>query len=111
MFAINAAEHEKHRQSLQPEKKAHVLAINAAEHEKHRKFLTEEETKIADQIKRYADTLTTAIDLNQATIEFLRVHFYKNPMLALIYFYCCLTDPRSAIFNDEMGLTKDNTAM
>jgi hypothetical protein len=71
VLAINAAEQEKHRQSLSPEQKAHVLAINAAKHIKHRKTLTEEETKIADQIKRYADTLTTAIDLDQATIEFL----------------------------------------
>ncbi len=44
-------------------------------------------------------------------LNFFRVHFYKNPTLALIYFHCCLTNPRSAIFNDEMGLTKDNTAM
>ncbi len=45
MLAINAAEQEKHRQSLSPEQKAHVLAISAAEHKKHSKFLTEEEKK------------------------------------------------------------------
>ncbi len=68
MLEINAAEQEKYRKSLLPEKKAHVLAIDAAEHKKHRKSLSKQ---MADRIKRYADTLTTAIDLNKATIEFL----------------------------------------
>jgi hypothetical protein len=104
----NTAAHTKKCKSLLPKKKAHVLAIDATEHIKHRKSLSKQ---IADQIKRYADTLTTAIDLNQAAIEFLRVHFYKHLSLALICFHCCLIDPRSAIFNDELGLTKDNTAM
>ncbi len=68
MLEINAAKREKYRKSLLPKKKAHVLAIDATEHIKHRKSLSKQ---IADQIKRYADTHTTAIDLDQATIEFL----------------------------------------
>jgi hypothetical protein len=123
MLEINAAEQEKYRKSLSPEKKAHILEIHAAEQEKYQKSLSppkkallldihaSKEKQMADRIKRYADTLTAAIDLDQATIEFLRVHFYKHPTLALMYFHCCSTDPCSAIFNGELGFTKDNTAM
>ncbi len=68
MLEINAAEQEKYRKSLSPEKKAHVLAIDAAKHKKHCKSFLKQ---MADPIKRYADTLTTEIDLDQVTIEFL----------------------------------------
>ncbi len=36
------------------------------------------------------------------TEEDLREHFYKDPTLALAYFYCCSTDPCMAIFNDKI---------
>ncbi len=47
-----------------------------------------------------AATLYEKVDLNKPTVEFLHEHFYKDPTLALAYFYCCSTDPRVAIFND-----------
>jgi hypothetical protein len=64
--------------------------------------LTEEEKKISAQIRSVADTLYKIFDLDQPTDEFLREHFYKDPTLALVYFSCCSTDPRVAIFNDEL---------
>jgi hypothetical protein len=30
------------------------------------------------------------------------VNFFKDPTLALAYFYCSSTDPRMAVFNDEL---------
>ncbi len=64
--------------------------------------MTEEEKKISAQIKPVAATLYEKIDLNKPTVKFLREHFYKDPILALAYFYCCSTDPRVAVFNDEL---------
>jgi hypothetical protein len=64
-------------------------------------YLTEEE-KISAQIRSVATTLYERVDLNKPTVEFLCEHFYKDSTLALVYFYCCSTDPHVAIFNDEL---------
>ncbi len=75
MTEIHFAEQEKYRQTSVAREKAHILEINAAEQEKYQKSLSPEkkakEKQMADRIKRYADTLTTAIDLDHSTIEFL----------------------------------------
>jgi hypothetical protein len=63
--------------------------------------LTEEEKKIIAQIRSVATTLYERVDLDKPTVEFLRAHFYKDPTLALAYFYCCSIDPHVATFNDE----------
>ena len=65
--------------------------------EQRHEHLTEEEKKISAQIRSVAATLYEKIDLDKPTVEFLREHFYKDPTLALAYFYCCSTDPRVAI--------------
>jgi hypothetical protein len=64
--------------------------------------LTEEEKKIAAQIRSVAATLYEKVDLDKPTVKFLLEFFYKDPTLALTYFYCCSTDPRVSIFNDEL---------
>ncbi len=64
--------------------------------------MTEEEKKISAQIRSVAATLYEKVDLDKPTVEFLREHIYKDPTLALSFFYCCSTDPRVAIFNDEL---------
>jgi hypothetical protein len=64
--------------------------------------LTEEEKKISTQIRSVAGTLYKKVDLDKPTVEFLREHLYKDPTLALAYFYCCSTDPCVAIFNDKL---------
>ena len=51
-----------------------------------------------------------AIDIDQATIEFLRENFYKHPTLALVYCHCRSVDPRALIWNDELGTRIDNSA-
>ncbi len=68
---------------------------------RHEHF-TEEEKKISAQIRTVAATLYEKVDLDEPTVEFLREHFYKDPTLALAYFYCCSTDPCMAIFDDEL---------
>ena len=55
----------------------------------HHEHLTEEETKISAQIRSVAATLYEKVDLNKLTVKFLCEHFYKDPILALAYFYCC----------------------
>ncbi len=77
--------------------------------EQHHEHLTEEEKKISAQIRSVAATLYGKINLNKPTVEFLREHFYKDPTLALAYFYCCSTDPCVAIFNDELQLDVDGS--
>jgi hypothetical protein len=69
--------------------------------EQRHEHLTEEEEIISAQIRSVAATLYERVDLDKPTVEFLHEHFYKDPTLALAYFYCCSTDPRVAIFNDE----------
>ncbi len=65
--------------------------------EQHHEHLTEEEKKIAAQIRSVATTLYERVDLDKPTVAFLCELFYKDPTLALAYFYCCSTDPRVAI--------------
>jgi hypothetical protein len=73
--------------------------------------LTEKNKKIAAQIKSVAATLYEKVDLDKPTVEFLREHFYKDPTLALTYFYCCSTDPHVAIFNDDLQLDVDKSVV
>ena len=118
----DAADHKKHRKSLSPEQKAQIRSINAVAHKKQyellppekkvrrveirseqcHEHLTEEEKKIFAQIRSVAATLYEKNDLDKPTVEFLREHFFKDPTLALAYFYCCSTDPREAVCNDEL---------
>jgi hypothetical protein len=70
--------------------------------EQHHEHLTEEEKKVSAQIRSVATTLYEKVDLGKPTVKFLSEHFYKDPTLALAYFYCCSTDPHMAIFNDEL---------
>ncbi len=70
--------------------------------EQRHEHLTEEEKKFSAQIRSVAATLYEKVDLVKPTVEFLCEHFYKDPTLALAYFYCCSTDPHMAIFNDEL---------
>jgi hypothetical protein len=73
--------------------------------------LTEEEKKISAQIRSVAATLDEKVDLDKPTVEFLREHFYKDPILALDYYYCCSTDPCAAIFNDELKSDVDTSVI
>jgi hypothetical protein len=73
--------------------------------------LTGEEKKIAAQIRSFAATLNEKVDLDKPTVEFLREHFYKDPTLALAYFYCFSTDPHVAIFNDKLQLDVDKSVV
>ncbi len=70
--------------------------------EQRHEHSTEEEKKISAQIRSVAITLYERVDLDKPTVEFLHKHFYKDPTLALAYFYCCSTDPCMAIFNDKV---------
>ncbi len=91
--------HKKQYELLPPEKKARLVETRAEQCHEH---LTEEEKKITEQIRSVAATLYKTADLDKPTVEFLHEHFYKDPLLALAYFYCCSTDPCVAIFNDEL---------
>jgi hypothetical protein len=99
VMTINAAAHKKQYELLPLEKKARLMETRAEQRHEH---LTEKEKKIAAQIRSVAATLYEKVDLDKPTVEFLREHYYKDPMLALVYFYCCSTDPCVAIFNDEL---------
>jgi hypothetical protein len=90
------------------EKKARRMEVKAEQHHEH---LTEEEKKIAAQIRSVADTLYENNDLDKPTVEFLREHFYKDPTLALANFYCCSSDPCVAIFNDVLQLDVDKSVV
>jgi hypothetical protein len=79
--------------------------------EQRHQHLTEEEQKISAQIRSVAATLYERVDLNIPTVEFLREHFYKDPRLALAYFYCCSTDPCVAIFNDKLQPDVDGSVI
>jgi hypothetical protein len=84
---------------LPSEKKANRVELRAEQHHEH---LTEEDKEISAKIRSVAATLYEKVDLDKPIVEFLREHFYKDPTLALAYFYCCSTDPCVAIFNDEL---------
>ncbi len=64
--------------------------------------LREEEKKISAQIRSVAATFYEKKDLDKPTVKFHREYFFKDPTLALAYFYCCSTDPCVAVFNDEL---------
>ncbi len=83
--------HKKQYELLPPEKKVRRVEIRSEQRHEH---LTEEEKKIAAQIRSVAATLFEKVDLDKPTVEFLCEHSYKDPTLALAYFYCCATDPR-----------------
>ncbi len=73
--------------------------------------LTEEEKKISAQIRSVAATLYEKNDLDKPTVEFLCEHFFKDPTLALAYFYCCSTDPCVAVFNNELQPDVDKSVV
>ncbi len=77
----------------------------------HHKHMTEEEKKISAQIRSDAATLYDRVDLDKPTNEFLSEHFYKDPTLALVFCYCCSTDPCAAIFNDELQPDVDGSVI
>ncbi len=79
--------------------------------EQRHEHLTEEEKKNSAQIRSVATTLCEKDDLDKPTVKFLREHFYKNPTLALAYFYCCSTDPCVAVFNDELQPDVDKSVV
>lgn len=65
-------------------------------------------------LHRLSNTLPlfkNTIHLDQATVKFLRGHFYKDPTLALAYYHCCSINLRKAIFNDELGLNTNTSAI
>jgi hypothetical protein len=108
----DAAAHQKHGVSLPPEKKAQFLHTDAAAHQSQcHQHLTEEERKIAAQIKSVAAILYETIDLDQPTIEFLTNHVSKDSTLALAYCHCCFINQRAAISNDELGSDIGTSAM
>ena len=94
VMTINAAAHKKQSMMLPPEKKARLMETSAEQCHEH---MTEEDRKISAQIRSVAATLYKRVDLDKPTVEFLCEHFYKDPTLALAYFYCCSTDPCMAI--------------
>jgi hypothetical protein len=69
-----------------PRKKARLMDTRAEQCHEH---LTEEEKKISTQVRSVAATLYERDDLDKPIVEFLREHFYKDPTLALAYYYCC----------------------
>ncbi len=73
--------------------------------------LTEEEKKISAQIRSVAATLYEKVDLDKLTVELLCEYFDKDPTVALAYFYCCSTDPRVAILNDELQSEVDKSVI
>jgi hypothetical protein len=127
----DATNHKKHRKSLSPEQKAQIRSINVVAHkkqyellppekkarlietitEKHHEHLREEEKKISTQIRSVAANLYEKVDLDKPTVEFLCEHFFKDPTLALAYFYCCSTEPCVAMFNDELQPDVDKSVI
>ncbi len=99
VMTINAAVHKKQYELLPPKKRARLMEIRTEQRHEH---VTEEEKKISAQIRSVAATLYEKVDLDKPTVEFPCEHFYKDPTLALAYFYCCSADPCVTIFNDEL---------
>jgi hypothetical protein len=79
--------------------------------EQHHEHLNEEDKKISAQIRSVAATLYEKVDLDKPTVEFLHEHFYKDPTLALAFFYCCSTDPCVAIFNYKLQPDVDGSVI
>ncbi len=107
-MTIDVAAHKRKYQLLSPEKKTRLKENKAEQGHEH---LTEEEKKISAQIRSVAATPYEIVDLDKPTVEFLREHFYKDPTLALAYFYCCSTDPCVAIFNDKLQPDVDGSVI
>jgi hypothetical protein len=107
-MTIDAAVHKKQYELLHLEKKAQHMEIRTEQHHEH---LAEEEKRITAQIRSVAATLYERVDLDKSTVEFLREHFYKDPTLALAYFYCRSTDPCVAIFSDELQPDVDESVI
>jgi hypothetical protein len=107
-MTIDAAAHKKQYELLPLKKKARLMETKTEQRHEH---LTEEEKKFSTQIRSVAATLYEKVDLDKPTVEFLREHFYKDPTLALVYFYCCSTDPRFAIFNDKLQQIVDGSVI
>ncbi len=97
-MTINVDAHKKQYELLSSAKKPRLMETRA---EQCHDYLTEEEKKIPAQIRSVASSLYETLDCDKSTVEFLHEHFYKDPTLALAYFYCCSTDPHVAIFNDK----------
>jgi hypothetical protein len=79
--------------------------------EQCREHMTEDEKKISALIRSVAATLYERVDLDKPTVDFLHEHFYKDPTLALVHFYCCSTDPPVTIFNDELQSDVDESVI
>jgi hypothetical protein len=79
--------------------------------EQRHEHMTEEDKKKIAQIRSVAATLYDRVGLNKPTVQFLSEHFHNDPTLALAYFYCCSTDPRMAIFNDELQPDVDRSVI
>ncbi len=107
-MTINGAAHKKQYELLPSEKKARRMEIRTEQRHEH---LTEKETEISAQIRSVAATLYEKVDLDKPTVEFLPEHYYKDPTLALAYFHCCSTDPRMAVFNDELQWDVDKSVV
>jgi hypothetical protein len=105
---MDAVAHKKQYELLPLEKKARLMETMIEQRHEH---LTEEEKKISAQIRSVAATLYEKVDLNKPIVEFLRKHFYKDPSLALAYFYCFSTDPCVAIFNYELQPDVDKSVV
>jgi hypothetical protein len=108
IMVIDTAVHKKQYELLPLEKKARLMKTKTEQHHEH---LTEEEKKISAQIRSVAATLYEKVDPDKPTVEFLRELFYKDPTLALAYFYCCSSDPRVSIFNDELQPDDDGSVI
>ncbi len=106
--STDAAAHKRKYELLPRERKLRRMEIRTEQHHEH---LTEKEKKISAQIRSVAATLYEKIYLDKPTVEFLREHFYKDPTLALTYFYCCATDPHVVIFNDELQPDVDTSVV
>ncbi len=72
--------------------------------------MTEEGKKLRHKLKKHTAICPKAINIDQPTVEFLRENFYKHPTLALVYYHCCSVDQRESIWNDEFGISIDNSA-
>jgi hypothetical protein len=99
--SIDVAAHKRKYELLPLEKKARLMETIAEQCHEH---LTEEdEKKISAQIRSVATTLYERVDLDKPTVQFLCEHSYKDPTLALAYFYFCSTDPRMAMnYNQKL---------
>ncbi len=106
--SFDAAAHKNQYELLPQEKQARLMETRAEQHHEH---MIEEEKKISTQIRSVAATLYEKGDLDELTVKFLCEHFYKDPTLALAYFYCCSTDPCVAIFNDKLQPDVDGSVI